>query len=159
MTNTDTSVKRDPTKAIQKQQSERDSARRWMWLSILMSIGIIGWAFSLPFQEMNSQPIDDVVQATNVSHEGDGDSQLSRTNLEQHVEDALEMDRLLMQMQREKDEKYRSRSLPGRHEAEAYRISQRERLVADIEKLKDALPHTIQWQTRKELEAMLDAPQ
>ncbi len=134
---------------------------RWIWLSIAVSSGILVWAFTIPIRHSHDHgiaSIDGNIPTAIVSRHSDPSREQARL-AEQFLASALEMDRKLMKLQRAKDARYKSRSLPGDEEAQAYQENYRQWMLDEIDRLATASEKSPEWEFRQQLIQSLDAPQ
>jgi len=131
-----------------------------MLLPIGLSICILTWAFALPMRHavLPNQDDDLPTNPVNLSPRQVESLQRQR-NAEKFRDAALRADAEWMRKRREKENAWRTRPLPDADAAEKYHQNHRQNVKAKIVEFADAVPGSLQWHYRRDLENSLDQPQ
>ncbi|WP_160168260.1 hypothetical protein [Novipirellula maiorica] len=133
-----------------------------MWFSIVVSSGILVWAFTIPMRHSNEKVTElqsDVSEQTSTVARRSETPQDRAKQAEQYRAWAMELDRELMRMQRAKDQRHEPRSLPGDQEVRQHQENYRNWMLDEIKRLANAPKHSPEYEFRQQLIESLDAPQ
>ena len=142
----------ETSKPVQKQASKSKS-RIWFMASVVLSLGIIAWSFTLPFRAGGSLRMDSGKRTGgSISVGGEGSSDFS-SDAKEFRAAAIAMDQEFMRARREKS---RLKTVPGRTEVRRAWNRRVERVRREVKGLGNPEQGTVQWQERQELISLLD---
>lgn len=143
------------TPSRQPRQAARRGSRIWVFLSIVLSLAIMGWAFTLPFRNGREMLVSSDDRDTVASTEG-GESDPRTLSAEAYRAAALEMEEKFMKARRERT---RLKVVPGRAEVRQRWQRRVERVRSHVRELGDPPEGTLEWHEKNELiESLSDAP-
>ena len=140
------------SKLIQKRASKPKS-RVWFIASIVLSLSIMGWSFTLPFRAGGSLQLDSGKLNGGTVAVGGGDASGFTSSAKEFRASAIALDREFM---RARAEKTRLKTVPGRTEVKQAWNRRAEMVRRQVKELGKPEKGTVQWQERQELIKMLD---
>ena len=134
----------------------KSKTRIWFFLSVVVSLGIFAWGFSLPFRSGGSLRLDSGKRTAGAaSMVGEDISDLSSDAAEFRAA-AIALDREFMRARREKT---RLQEVPGKVEVKRAWNRRLERARRQVKEIGEAKEGTLQWQERQELiKSLEDGP-
>ncbi len=140
----------------QSARGKKPNSRIWLLYSLVLTVLIMGWAFSLPFRSGGLSYVHSKDKTPGQETESDQDGirpVQTESRADEFVAAAIAMDEAYMRQRRERS---RLKQVPGRAEVKARWNQRQQWVMKQVEAIGSPEKGTIEWQEQQELLTSLE---